>query len=36
MRFLLKVGFDTATANKLIKDGTLNRRLQAIMAELKP
>ncbi len=36
MRFLLKVGMDTAVANRLAREGQLGTRLQSILQELKP
>jgi len=36
MRFLLKATLDTERASATIKDGSLGRRMESIMAALKP
>lgn len=36
MRFLMKVSLDTEAANKAIKDGSLPKTIQSILADLKP
>jgi hypothetical protein len=36
MRFLLKITFPVETANRAIKDGTFEKKLQRIMAGLRP
>ncbi|WP_405020206.1 hypothetical protein OHV05_28375 [Kitasatospora sp. NBC_00070] len=36
MRTLIQVEFDTATANRLITDGTMPKALEGVMATLKP
>lgn len=36
MRFLLKVGMDTAIGNRLAKEGQLGARVKAILQDIKP
>jgi hypothetical protein len=36
MRFLLKITFPVEIANRAIKDGTFEKKLQGIMASLRP